>query len=360
MYEGPSCAAFRHPMWGYMEETVIGEKTAVGTAISVEGLSKTYSTFDRRPGIVGALKDLFSRNYREVQAVSDISFSIGEGEIVGYIGANGAGKSTSIKMLTGILQPSGGDMRVLGYNPSINRREYTKVIGVVFGQRTQLWWDIAVQESFELLSRIYSVDRLTYSKTLAMLVGILEIGDLLATPVRKLSLGQRMRCDLAASLLHSPKVLFLDEPTIGLDAIAKDSIRKFLREINREMGVTILLTTHDLKEIEELCKRVIILDKGKVVFDGSLETIKGMSGLKRKVVLDVSGPVDLPSFVTSFGHSAEFHLEGTRRVVGLFDPKVVSTVTLVRELFQKFEVVDLTIDEPEIEEVVMNIYRSAR
>ena len=236
--------------------------------IEVSNLSKTYRSFDRREGVWGSVLDLFQREYRDVVAVESISFSVDKGELIGYIGPNGAGKSTSIKMLTGILKPTGGEMLVNGFHPYRQRKVYTKHIGVVFGQRTQLWWDIAVIESFKLLAKIYQVGDADFTERLGRLTEILDLGAVLRLPVRKLSLGQRMRCDLAASLLHNPKVLFLDEPTIGLDTVGKDAIRGFLRQVNREYDTTIILTTHDLKEIEELCKRIIVLDKGKIIYDG--------------------------------------------------------------------------------------------
>ena len=220
----------------------------------------------------GSIQNLFVRDYKTVSAVDSVNFSIERGEMVGYIGPNGAGKSTSIKMLTGILVPSSGEIRVNGFVPFRQRRQYVKTIGVVFGQRTQLWWDIAVVESFKLLRRIYDVPQRDFDARMERFDEILGIRDYLHTPVRKLSLGERMRCDLAAALLHNPPLLFLDEPTIGLDVVAKDHIRQFLRAINREFQTTVLLTTHDLDDIEELCRRIMIIDHGKVLYDGPLST----------------------------------------------------------------------------------------
>src|SRR5271169_5232770 len=242
--------------------------------IEVQDLVKEFRTFRRREGVVGALQNLFVREYMTVHAVDHVSFSIEPGEMVGYIGANGAGKSTTIKILTGILSPTGGRVTSNGFVPYRERRHYTKHIGVVFGQRTQLWWDIAVVESFKLLKEIYEISDQDYRRRLDVFCDILGLKAYLSTPVRKLSLGERMRCDLAASLLHNPPVLFLDEPTIGLDVVAKERIREFLKEINRTEGTTVLLTTHDLSDIEELSKRIIIIDKGRVLFDGALATMK--------------------------------------------------------------------------------------
>ena len=327
------------------------------TAIRVEQLSKTYSTFSRREGIVGSIKDLLHREYSTLTAVDSISFEVKAGELIGYIGPNGAGKSTSIKMLTGILQPTSGSIDVFGYHPFNDRKRYTQHIGVVFGQRTQLWWDIAVRESFALLGTIYDVDKREFENRLAQLTEIFNLEEVISTPVRKLSLGQRMRCDLAASLLHNPKVLFLDEPTIGLDAVAKDGIRSFLRKINKEFGTTIILTTHDLKEIEELCDRIVILDHGKILYDGGLREIKGIEGLQRTITIDFTGAVSGSELLASLPESIELKQQSARRVLLSYDQKQTPTAELVRSLFASSEVADLTISEPDIEQVIMKIYR---
>src|ERR1700735_2193037 len=242
--------------------------------IQVRELSKYFRTFHRREGIWGGLQNLFVREYKTIKAVDRVNLSINRGEMVGYIGPNGAGKSTSIKMLTGIVVPTSGEIRVNGFVPFRERRRYVKTIGAVFGQRTQLWWDIAVIESFRLLRRIYDVSERDFDARMEHFDAILNIRDYLHTPVRKLSLGERMRCDIAAALLHNPPLLFLDEPTIGLDVVAKDKIRHFLRAINREFQTTVLLTTHDLDDIEELCRRIMIIDHGKVLYDGQLARLK--------------------------------------------------------------------------------------
>src|SRR6202050_4912874 len=242
--------------------------------ISVHGLSKHYRSVKRREGILGGLQNLFHREYQTVKAVENINFEIGRGEMVGYIGPNGAGKSTTIKMLTGILVPTSGEILSNGFVPWKQRAAYVKTIGVVFVQRTQLWWDIAVVESFKLLRRIYDVSQRDFDERMEVFNQILGIKDYLHTPVRKLSLGERMRCDLAAALLHNPPLVFLDEPTIGLDVVAKDHIRKFLRAINERYRTTVLLTTHDLDDIEELCNRIMIIDHGKLLYDGSLSELK--------------------------------------------------------------------------------------
>jgi ABC-2 type transport system ATP-binding protein len=323
--------------------------------IKVSELNKTFQAFDRREGVSGAIKDLFHRTYHDVVAVNQISFTVGEGELLGFIGPNGAGKSTSIKMLTGILKPTSGEISVLGFHPYLNREEYVKHIGVVFGQRTQLWWDIAVIESLKLLGSVYEVPEAEFKKRMEKLTDILELKEFLHTPVRKLSLGQRMRSDLAASLIHDPKVLFLDEPTVGLDAVGKESVRKFLKEINRDFGTTIILTTHDLKEIEELCKRIIIVDKGKIVFNGDLSTIKSIPGLKKRLVLDFRNLVNISELSKTV--SQEIEQLNPHRIKISYDPDITPTVKLIEGIFSEHEVIDLTIEEPDIEEIIMKIYR---
>lgn len=324
--------------------------------IQVENLKKYYKSFSRREGVAGAFKDLFHRDYTDVHAVDGISFEVKKGEILGYIGANGAGKSTSIKMLTGILQPTEGNIKVLDYHPFKDRKNYTKHIGVVFGQRTQLWWDIAVIESFKLLGKIYEVEPKKTRERIDQLSDVLDLSEILHRPVRKLSLGQRMRCDLAASLIHNPSVLFLDEPTIGLDALAKDAIRNFLRYVNKEFETTIILTTHDLKEIEELCQRVVVLDDGKIIYDGLLKELRQMSGLARKVVVDFSSTIT-DSLKESLPPTVGFKQTSDRSCELSVNPKEVLVSEIIKILFAKFDIADLTIDEPEVEEIVMQIYR---
>lgn len=243
--------------------------------IQVESLCKTFKVASRAPGMKHALKALFRREYREVAALNGISFEIPQGEIVGYIGPNGAGKSTTIKVMSGILVPDQGTCTVMGYTPWEQRKQYVRHIGVVFGQRTQLWWDVPVIDSFELLRDIYEVPEQEYRSNLTLLTDTLDLSGLLGVPVRQLSLGQRMRCEIAAALLHSPSVLFLDEPTIGLDAVSKLAVRQFISTINREKGVTVILTTHDMNDIEALAKRILLIGKGNLLFDGRLEDLRG-------------------------------------------------------------------------------------
>jgi len=326
--------------------------------IEVRELSKQFRTFHRREGVLGALQNLFVREYVTVNAVDRVSFSIEPGEMVGYIGANGAGKSTTIKMLTGILVPTSGHVVANGYVPYRDRRRYTKELGVVFGQRTQLWWDIAVVESFKLLKEIYEISDSDYHRRLRVFSDILSIGEYLHTPVRKLSLGERMRCDLAAALLHNPPLLFLDEPTIGLDVVAKDHIRAFLKEINRTHGTTILLTTHDLSDIEELCKRILIIDKGKILFDGQLAEMKDRLAEYNQVrfsLRDRSQTARL-SWVAANGIACERVDELT--YVMRFDRRQHSSAEVIRNLVNTLQVADIFVEEEPIEDIVKRIYLS--
>jgi ABC-2 type transport system ATP-binding protein len=324
--------------------------------IQVRELSKYFRTFHRREGIWGGLQNLFVREYKTVKAVDRVNLSIDRGEMVGYIGPNGAGKSTSIKMLTGILVPTSGEAVVNGFIPYRQRRQYVRTIGVVFGQRTQLWWDIAVIESFKLLRRIYNVSQKDFDARMERFNQILGIRDYLHTPVRKLSLGERMRCDLAAALLHNPPLLFLDEPTIGLDVVAKHHIREFLRAINREFHTTVLLTTHDLDDIEELCRRIVIIDHGTVLFDGDLQVLKQrlLRTKQIKFVLKDSAQAGGLARFAGNGVSLEPVDEMTYRI--RFDRLRVSASDLIRELLAAVELRDIVIEDEPIEEIIKRIY----
>jgi len=326
--------------------------------IEVQDLTKEFRTFRRREGVWGALQNLFVRERITVCAVDRVSFSIQPGEMVGYIGANGAGKSTTVKMLTGILVPTRGRMVSNGYVPCRDRRHYTKHIGVVFGQRTQLWWDIAVIESFKLLKEIYEVSDADYRRRLGVFSEILNLNAYLNTPVRKLSLGERMRCDLAASLLHNPPLLFLDEPTIGLDVVAKDRIREFLKEVNRTERTTVLLTTHDLSDIEELCKRIIIIDRGKILFDGALREMKARLAKYNQVkfILKDRSQVAGLAQITTDGISCDRLDELTYLM--RFDPERYSNADIIRNIVTTLEVSDILVEEEPIEDIVKRIYLS--
>ncbi len=324
--------------------------------VEAVNLVKEFRTFQRREGLSGSVRDLFSRNYTRLKAVDSVTFTLTPGEMVGYIGPNGAGKSTSVKMLTGILVPTSGSVAANGFTPYKERMAYTRTIGAVFGQRTQLWWDIAVVESFRLLKKIYDVSDRDYEARMARFDEILEIKRYLHQPVRKLSLGERMRCDLAAALLHNPPLLFLDEPTIGLDLLAKESIREFLKEINREYGTTVLLTTHDLSDIEELCSRLMIIDRGRILFDGPLAHLKRMLWRQNQIRFELKEreqaamieQVELPNvdrerideLTYRFSYNRDNYTSGEviRRVVAAVD---------VREIFMA---------EESIEQIVRRIY----
>jgi len=332
--------------------------SATPAIVEVQDLTKEFRTFRRREGVLGAIQNLFVRERVTIRAVDHISFSIPPGEMVGYIGANGAGKSTTIKMLTGILVPTGGRIVANGFVPHRDRRRYTKHIGVVFGQRTQLWWDIAVVESFKLLKEIYEIPAADYRRRLGVFSEILNLGEYLHTPVRKLSLGERMRCDLAASLLHNPPLLFLDEPTIGLDVVAKDRIREFLKEVNRTERTTVLLTTHDLSDIEELSRRIIIIDRGQLLFDGDLIEMKKRLAKYNQVKFFLKDRSQVPRLaqVARDGISCERVDELTYLM--RFEREKHSTAEVIRNLVNRIEVRDIFVEEEPIEDIVRRIYLS--
>ncbi|MEV7201730.1 ABC transporter ATP-binding protein [Streptomyces griseoluteus] len=290
------------------------------------------------------------RERREVRAVDSISFTVARGEMVGYIGPNGAGKSTTIKMLTGILTPTSGRLRVAGIDPSRERTRLASRIGVVFGQRTTLWWDLPLADSYRLAHRMYRIPDARYRENLARCVELLELGDLLDVPVRQLSLGQRMRGDIAAALLHDPEVLYLDEPTIGLDVVSKAKVRGFLKELNAERGTTVLLTTHDLTDIEQLCSRVMVIDHGRLVYDGSLTGLHAAGEGERTLVVDLERelpPVEVPS-------ARVVRVEGPRQWLAF--PAGQSAAPLVARLAAAYPLVDLSVREPDIEAVIAKMY----
>lgn len=327
-------------------------------AIDVKDLRKDFRVQKNREGLSGALKDLFKREYREVRAVKDISFQIPQGEICGYIGENGAGKSTTIKMLTGILVPTAGSLKVNGYVPYKDREKFVNGIGVVFGQRSQLWWDIGVIESFQLLRKVYRVSEQDFKKRLDNLVERLQLGDLLNRPVRKLSLGQRMRCELVASLLHNPSILFLDEPTIGLDIVVKTEIRDFLMQMNKEEGTTILLTTHDLQDIEALCSRVIMLDDGQIIYDGGLDELKTRWSKGREIQFQFAAQMKLARLQElTQGLAVEWSMEN-EVTAKLFVPHEVSVSEAMARVVSGADIRDIKIFETNTDEIVRGIYQS--
>ncbi len=306
---------------------------------------------------MGAALDLVNRRYSRTVAVDAVSFEVGRGEIVGYIGANGAGKSTTIKMLTGILRPTSGRAVINGLVPWEQRRRHTRNIGVIFGQRTQLYWDIAVIETLNLLRKIYRVEKHDYNRRLEELTTLLDLAPLLSKPTRKLSLGERMRCDFAASMIHDPPILFLDEPTIGLDVSAKFRVRDAIRHLASARGKTILLTTHDLADIEDLCERIIIIDKGRIIFDGLVRSIKGKLGKTRKAIIDFHREVPA-SAVSNLFDGKPLELEQiTPEQVGLsFEVEAIAPSDLVRMLLSRFPVKDIVLKGPDLSEIVRRIY----
>ena len=320
--------------------------------IVVESLWKRFQVAERKPGFVGALRGVFSRSYRDINALRNVGFSVEPGELVGYIGPNGAGKSTTIKILSGILAPSSGKCEINGLTPWLNRQQHVKNIGVVFGQRTQLWWDLPVVESFELLRDIYQVPARDYKDRMDELIQTMRIEDLLDTPVRQLSLGQRMRCDLVASLLHRPSILFLDEPTIGLDAVSKLAIREFIRKLNRDHGVTVILTTHDMDEIEALCERIIVIDNGAIFNDGTLENLRSRVNPERRLKVEFSENI-------AFSHDEVRIVSREGNTLHLsFNPNEMTTTGLIQLLSESYPVKDLFVENPPIEEIIAQLYET--
>jgi len=320
--------------------------------ICVEHLTKEYKRFVHKNGAFSSFRNLFNREFEIVKAVDDISFDINNGEMVGFIGPNGAGKSTSIKMLTGILTPTYGKVVIDSINPHKERKLNAKQIGVVFGQKTQLWWDLPVIESLRLLRDIYKVSDIRFKNNMLLFNDMLELYKFQDTPVRQLSLGQRMRADLAAALLHDPKVLFLDEPTIGLDVITKERLRQFIKEINANNNVTVLLTTHDMSDIEKLCSRMIIINYGRIVYDGSVEQIRMQYGKSR--ILCIEFEDNVPNI--KIPYCTLLKSEGKKLWIE-FDKNEISSSKIITQMTENYQITDLTIQEPEIEEIVRSIFQ---
>lgn len=320
--------------------------------IRLEGISKSYKIAKRTSGLLQATKSLFYREHKIIHALNDISFSIEPGEIVGYIGPNGAGKSTTIKIMSGILMPDKGSCSIMGYTPWKDRVQYVKNIGVVFGQRSQLWWDVPVIDSFELLKKIYKVPEDEFVLNLNSLVEALELEEIMNSPVRQLSLGQRMRCEIAASLLHSPKILFLDEPTIGLDAVSKIAVREFIKKLNKEKGVTVILTTHDMSDIEALAERVILIGKGTILYDGNLDTLRKRFGKNKTITVDYQEnekPFEIPG-ATMLSWSPQ-------RATLSVDTSTNPTSDVISQLSKKVEIIDVSIEAKPIEEILVELYK---
>jgi ABC-2 type transport system ATP-binding protein len=324
--------------------------------IEVADLSKTFRQAVKKPGLRGAIQHLFTQQYRDVAAVDQINLRINAGESVAYLGPNGAGKSTTIKMLTGILVPSAGQVRVNGIVPHQHRMENAMGIGVVFGQRTQLWWDLPVRESLALLKDIYEIPTPIYQANLARFVDLLDMDAFMDLSVRKLSLGQRMRADLAAALLHNPRIVYLDEPTIGLDIAVKARIRSFIKQINREQGTTVLLTTHDLGDIEDLCDRLVIIDTGRIIYDGTLAVVKDTFARDRTMHFQVRQPT--PALPQALAAQPGLTLEQTDALQFAirFDRFAIQAGDVIALVMRQSEIVDLRIDEPAIEEIIRRVY----
>ena len=329
--------------------------------IEVKNVSKEFKKIIKEPGLKGSVKSLFHKKQEIVKAVDDISFTVEKGEILGFIGPNGAGKSTAIKMLTGILTPTSGEIMINGQIPYKNRKKYVKEIGVVFGQRTQLWWDLPLSETFTVLKEIYQIEDKAFKNRMDFLNQVLDLEPFIKSPVRTLSLGQRMRADIAASMIHNPKVLFLDDPTIGLDVVVKDNIRKAITEINQNEKTTIILTTHDISDIELLCKRIVMIDKGKKVYDGALDKMKEKYGKMREIHINLKSTEDMNklAFAEKFDlleDDLEVKLEGKKATVK-FNSSKAQVSDMLSYILATITVKDIAVSEADIEEIIRRLYK---
>ena len=323
----------------------------MSSIISVKNISKTFKVSKRKSGAKEALKSFFKREYKYIKAIDDISFDIEKGEIVGYIGPNGAGKSTTIKILSGILVPDEGTCKINGMIPWKQREEYVSKIGVVFGQRSQLWWDIPAEDTFDLLQDIYKIDKKEYLKTKEELVKLLDLEEIIKIPVRQLSLGQRMRCEIVASLLHKPKILFLDEPTIGLDAVSKVIIRDFIKKINEKDKITVILTTHDMSDIEALAKRIILIGKGKVLYDGTLKKLKQKYDMYKHITVETTEriePLQIEGIVSQEKIDTGY--------LFTIDTKILKISNFLNHLSEKTLINDIEIDNQSIDDIILKLY----
>ncbi|MCL2814048.1 MAG: ATP-binding cassette domain-containing protein [Oscillospiraceae bacterium] len=319
--------------------------------ITLEKINKTFRVAKRQAGFGRAVKALFSREYELIHALNDVSFTIRDGEMVGYIGPNGAGKSTTIKIMCGILTPDNGACDIDGRTPWKERTAHVREIGVVFGQRSQLWWDVPIIDSFELIRDIYKVDEKVFKDNLSELTELLGLQELLKTPTRTLSLGQRMRCEIAASLLHNPKILFLDEPTIGLDAVSKIAVRQFIKKLNAERGTTVILTTHDMQDIEALTERILVIGKGRILLDGGLAELKKRSSERKTLVVEYNGNAP----VICEGMTLSESKEG--RLVIVLDPSDLSVSDAIARLAAQTELTDVSVSGVTSEEMVAALYK---
>ena len=319
--------------------------------IELKNINKTFKVAKRNAGFSEAVKALFKKEYTYINALQDVSFKIDDGEMVGYIGPNGAGKSSTIKIMSGILTPDSGECIINGRNPWKERISHVKDIGVVFGQRSQLWWDVPVIDSFELLKDIYKIADAEHKKTLSQLIALLNISEIVRTPARQLSLGQRMRCEIAASLLHSPKILFLDEPTIGLDAVSKIAVREFIKIINRENKTTVLLTTHDMQDIEALTERILLIGKGRILLDGYLSELKTRNSTHKTMTVDYIGeklPISEYMTVTK-------NISGHAEII--IDTAFLTVSQAISHISSKVEVKDISITGETVDEMVVSLYK---
>jgi ABC-2 type transport system ATP-binding protein len=324
--------------------------------ITINNLKKHFKVYQKEPGLVGSIKSLWSRKYETVAAVDDISFSINEGEIVGFIGMNGAGKTTTLKMLSGLLYPTAGEVSVLGFNPWERKASFQKQFALVMGQKNQLWWDLPAFETFNLNKAIYEIPDATFSKTLTKLVDLLDVKDSINIQVRKLSLGQRMKCELIAALLHNPKVLFLDEPTIGLDVVMQKTLRDFIKAYNKEFGATIILTSHYMEDVKELCKRAIIIDHGKKLFDGKLQNIIDKYA-RNKILSLVFSEAVTHADLKRFGTVKELSEDGSSYTATLLVPREKAT-KVAADVLTNLSVKDVTIQEPPIEAIIREVFET--
>lgn len=320
--------------------------------INVNHISKTFKVAKRQSGLKASLKSFFKRNYIYIEAVKDVSFEIEKGEIIGYIGPNGAGKSTTIKMLSGILTPDKGTININGLSPSKDRIKYVSNIGVVFGQRSQLWWDIPALDTFDLLKDIYKLDESEFNKTKEQLIELLDLKNIVNIPVRQLSLGQRMRCEIAASLIHKPSILFLDEPTIGLDAESKINVRNFIKKINKEMNTTIILTTHDMSDIEALTKRIILIGKGRILYDGNIKKLKEKYDNTKEIQIITKNKLNKLN--------KKGIIKQTKKDYGynfILDTNILSISNFLKYLSNLIDIKDIEIENENIDNIILKLYK---
>jgi ABC-2 type transport system ATP-binding protein len=327
--------------------------------IEVSNLTKSFRVRKREAGFKNAVRALISRDYEQIQALRGISFRINDGEMVGYIGPNGAGKSTTIKIMCGILTPDGGECIIGGRIPWKERTKHVRNIGVVFGQRSQLWWDVPVIDSFELLRDIYKVDHSLYRKTLDELTQLLNLSDLLKTPTRNLSLGQRMRCEVAASLIHNPGILFLDEPTIGLDAVSKIAVREFIKERNRSAGTTVILTTHDMQDIEALTERILLIGRGRILLDGNMRELRQRFSRHKKITVEYAGG-SLSCVGLSAVDGITVREDGKGRALIILDSNLLTVSEAISMLSKTVDIRDISVQGAAAEEMVVELYKEYR